>query len=94
MLLICKDKDYTIPNQRIYISRLIVKSTHRNQGIGSILVDYILEEVKKLGYAEATIGVNKDNCVALQLYKNKGFTEVLYEGIDENGEFYKLMKKL
>ena len=26
------DSDYTIPNQRIYISRLIVKATHRNLG--------------------------------------------------------------
>lgn len=34
------DSDYTIPEKRIYISRLIVKSTHRNKGIGGILIIY------------------------------------------------------
>jgi len=89
-----KDSDYTIPGRRIYISSLIVKSTHRNQGIGGTLIDYILKEIKSLGYKEATIGVDKDNYAALHLYKSKGFTNVLYDGKDENGEFYKLMKIL
>lgn len=88
------DSDYTISGRRIYLSRLIVKSTHRNQGIGSALIDYALEEVRNLGYIEATIGVDKDNYAALHLYKNKGFTNIIYDGKDENGEFYKLMKKL
>ena len=88
------DSDYTIPNQRIYISRLIVKPTHRNQGIGGILIDFILKEIKKLGYTEATIGVDKDNLIALHLYKSKGFNQVLFDGKDEYGEFYKLMKVL
>lgn len=88
------DKDYTIPNRRIYISRLIVKQQYRNKGIGSILIDYILGEIKNMGYAEATIGVDKDNFAALHLYKKKGFTNVLFEGKDEYGEFYKLMKAL
>lgn len=88
------DEDYTIPNQRIYISRLIVKKEYRNQGIGGILVDYILEEIKKMGYKEATIGVDKDNKAALHLYQKKGFTNVLFDGKDEYGEFYKLMKEI
>lgn len=86
------DDDYTIPNQRVYISRLIVKKEYRNQGIGGILIDYILNEIKKMGYKEATIGVDKDNVTALHLYKNKGFTNILFDGKDEYGEFYKLMK--
>ena len=88
------DTDYTIPNQRIYISRLIVKKEYRNQGIGSILIDHILEEIKKMGYKEATIGVDKDNLSALHLYQKKGFTNILFDGKDEYGEFYKLMKEI
>lgn len=88
------DDDYTIPNQRVYISRLIVKKEYRNQGIGGILIDYILNEIKKMGYKEATIGVDKDNVTALHLYKNKGFTNILFDGKDEYGEFYKLMKEI
>lgn len=88
------DNDYTIQNQRIYISRLIVKKEYRNQGIGGILIDYILEEIKKMGYKEATIGVDKDNLAALHLYKKKGFTNVTFDGKDEYGKFYKLMKEI
>lgn len=88
------DLDYTIPNRRVYISRLIVKTTHRNMGIGSILVDYILNTVKSMGYTEATIGVDKNNPIALHLYKKKGFTNIIYDGKDETGEYYKLLKKL
>lgn len=88
------DSDYTIPNQRIYISRLIVKKEYRNQGIGGILIDYILEEIKKMGYKEATTGVDKDNASALHLYQEKGFTNILFDGKDEYGEFYKLMKEI
>lgn len=88
------DSDYTIPNQRIYISRLIVKKEYRNLGIGGILIDYILEQIKEMGYKEATIGVDKDNESALHLYQKKGFTNILFDGKDEYGEFYKLMKTL
>lgn len=88
------DEDYTIPNRRIYISRLIVRPTHRNRGIGGILVDYILNEVKNMGYAEASIGVDKDNLAALHLYRKKGFNKVVFDGKDEYGEFYKLVKAL
>lgn len=41
-----------------------------------------------------TIGVDKDNVNALHLYRKYGFTEVLFEGADEDGEYYKLMKIL
>lgn len=88
------DSDYTIPNKRIYISRLIVKKEYRNQGIGGILIDYILKRVEEMGYKEATIGVDKENVTALHLYQKKGFTNVLFDGKDEYGEFYKLMKEI
>ena len=88
------DPDYTLPNHRVYISRLLVKREYRNQGIGGILIDYVLGVVKALGYKEATIGVDKDNAAALHLYRKKGFTTVLFDGEDEYGAFYKLLKKL
>ena len=88
------DEDYTIPNQRVYISRLIVKTEYRNQGIGGILIDFIIKKVKDMGYKEASIGVDKDNTIAINLYRKKGFTNVIFDGADEYGEFFKLMKIL
>jgi len=88
------DPDYTIPGRRIYVSRLVVKKGYRGQGIGTILVDFICEKARELGYSEVSIGVDKDNAAALHLYQKKGFDEVLFDGEDEDGPYYKLLKKL
>jgi len=55
------DPDYTIPGKRIYLSRMIVKAEYRNRGIGGIIVDYLIDYAKNLGYEEMAIGVNLDN---------------------------------
>ena len=89
-----RDDDYTIANQRIYLSRLIVKKERRGNGIGGILIDFMIEQIRDMGYKEITIGVNKDNIAALHLYRKKGFTTILFDGADEDGEYFKLMKKI
>lgn len=88
------DPDYTIPNRRVYVSRMIVKREYRNRGIGAEILAYLTEKAKEMGFEEMTIGVDKDNVNALHLYKKYGFTEVLFDGADENGEYYKLMKRI
>lgn len=89
-----RDDDYTIANQRIYLSRLIVKKERRGNGIGGILIDFMIKKIKDMGYKEITIGVDKDNLTALHLYRKKGFTAILFDGADEDGEYFKLMKTL
>ena len=84
----------SIPNQRIYFSRLVVKYEYQNQGIGGIIVDYIINKVKELGFNEICVSVNKVNERALRLYSRKGFVEIIYDGADEWGPYYKLLKKL
>ena len=88
------DPDYSIPEQRIYFSRLIVKPGYRNQGIGAVLIDYLCEKAAEMGYSEISVGVDKVNEGALRLYQRKGFDEVLFDGEDESGAYYKLLKKL
>lgn len=88
------DPDYTVPNQRIYVSRMIVKKENRNCGIGSKILAFLIEKAKEMGYSQMTIGVDKDNKNALHMYRKFGFTEVLFDGADEYGEYYKLMKRL
>ena len=88
------DKDgYTIPDERVYLSRLIVKKKYRNKGIGSRITDFLLDKAKEMGYSEVSLGVDCDNEKALYLYKKKGF-EIYAQDKDENGEFYKMLKKL
>ncbi len=89
-----KDSDYTIPNQRVYVSHLIVKSEYRRKGIGKILVDFITDKAKELGYREMSIGVDLDNFPALKLYTDCGFNKVVYIGEDEQGKYIKLLKTI
>ena len=88
------DPDYTISDKRVYVSRMIVKKEYRNQGIGSDILEFLIKKAKKMGFAEMTIGVDKDNQNALHLYRKFGFDEVIFDGADENGEYLKLMKRI
>lgn len=88
------DADYTIPGQRVYISRMIVKKEYRNRGIGGEILAFLIRKAKETGYTEITLGVDQDNLNALHLYRKHGFTEVLFEGTDENGAYYKLLKRI
>ena len=88
------DPDYTLPGRRIYVSRMIVKKEYRNRGIGSEILTFLIEKAKEMDYSEMTIGVDKDNVNALHLYRKFGFTEVLFDGADKDGEYFKLMKTI
>ena len=88
------DSDYTIPKKRVYVSRMIVKKEYQNRGIGSEILTFLIAKAKEIGFSEMTIGVDKDNVNALHLYRKFGFTEGIFDGADENGEYFKLMKKI
>ena len=88
------DPDYTIPHKRVYVSRMIVKKEYRGRGIGSEIREFLINKATEMGFSEMTIGVDKDNENALHLYRKYGFTEVLFDGADEDGEYYKLMKRI
>lgn len=91
--LVLEKDGYTIPNERMYLSRLIVKKEYRNRGIGSQITDFLIDKAKDLGYREISLGVDCDNENALHLYKKKGF-EIYAQSKDEYGEFYKMFKNL
>jgi len=88
------DSDYTIKNQRIYISRLVVKKSCRRMGIGRKLIKFAAEQAKNMGYKELSIGVNLDNYPAIKLYADEGFDRIIFVGEDELGKYMKLIKNL
>lgn len=55
---------------------------YRNRGIGTALMKRMLDELKKSGYKQASLAVQKAN-YAVKMYKNIGF-----KIIDENDEEY------
>ena len=83
--------ELTISGKRVYLSRLIVKTEYQNNGIGSTLIDFLLNYPKSIGYKEISIEVNKENLRALHLYLKKNFVQI-YEGKDEFGDFIRLLK--
>ncbi|QDR80838.1 GNAT family N-acetyltransferase [Sporomusa termitida] len=89
-----EDPDYTIKGQRIYLSRMIVKSEYRHKGIGGIIIDYLVNYAKQIGYKEMSLGVDIDNIRARHLYEKKGFTNIIFEGEDEYSKYVKLIKTL
>ena len=88
------DPQYTIPDRRLYVSRLIVKDEYRRQGIGKKLVDFIVRKAQQEGYRELSIGVDLDNYPALRLYAQMGFDRIVHIGEDEYSRFVKLIKEL
>lgn len=88
------DPDYTIPGRRIYLSRLIVRESHRRQGIGRRLAAYAAETAKQAGFQELSVGVDLDNYAAVRLYVQEGFDRILFAGEDAYGRYLKLLKAL
>lgn len=89
-----KDSDYTITDQRIYISRLIIKHEYRHQGIGRKLLHFAIEKIKEMNYEEIAIGVDLDNYPALKLYIESGFDRIIRIDRDDQGPYIKLLKTL
>lgn len=88
------DPDYTLAGKRVYLSRIGVKASCRRQGLGQLITQHLISHAKELGYREFSIGVNCDNTPALRLYEKLGFTETIFQGSDEYGEYLKLLKRV
>ncbi len=61
---------------------------YRNRGIGTALMQNMLQALKKNGYKQTSLAVQKAN-YAVKMYKNVGF-----EIVDENEEEYIMLCKL
>ena len=83
----------TIPGERLYFSRLIVKRDERSKGYGEAISRYLLDKAKEKGYKSIALGVDCDNTAAVNLYRKLGFN-VYEETEDKDGRFYRMEKKL
>ncbi len=55
------------------IMNIVTKKTHRNQGIGKLLLSRILLEAKNRNLKKINLEVNEENKIAIHLYENYGF---------------------
>ena len=58
------------------ITNIVVKKTRRNQGIGSLLLEKIIEMAKETQFDILGLEVNEKNLSAIGLYKKYGFEMV------------------
>lgn len=58
------------------IMNIVVKKDFRNQGIGSILLQNLINLSKKLDVSSLTLEVMEENFPAIHLYKNFGFKQI------------------
>ncbi len=58
-----------------YFGDLWVRADFRKAGIGSKLVQTVLDRADKLSFEAVSLGVSSDNEVGMNWYKNKGFED-------------------
>ncbi|WP_027338661.1 GNAT family N-acetyltransferase [Halonatronum saccharophilum] len=71
---------------KAYLYGLAIRSGFRGQGLSTCLLDYTLDDLKKLGIKKIELTVSPDNKGAIHLYEKKfSFKEVEYRK-DEYGK--------
>ena len=73
-------KTETIPRKRVYFEAFRVNKKYQGYGLGQKLLESALEYVKRMGYIEATVGVEENNKIAKHIYNKYGFTEAIDRG--------------
>lgn len=81
-----KDKEEANGKNRAYLSALRIHPDHRGKGLGTQLMQRVLERIAKKGFSEVTIGAYHHEPQIQALYQKWGFTEFVKEGIEENTE--------
>lgn len=87
------DKDEANGKNRAYLCAFRVSNTYQGQGIGTLLMNTVLNKIKEVGYTEVTIGIdNREYEKLKKMYHSFGFTELLkstnvdHHYINQNGE--------
>ena len=58
------------------IMNIVIKKNYRNQGIGSLLLEKLINLAKELNLVSITLEVMEENYPAIHLYKNFGFQQI------------------
>ena len=79
----------------VYLSSFGVDRNFRNRGIGSKLLDWLVDEYSNRGFGSMLFRVNNNNNPAINIYKRKGFlTKLSYfdpnDNVQKNIMFLKL----
>lgn len=63
-------------DDRLFLSKLYLRSDKRGQGTASLMLGRVFEEAEKSGKKRVYLTVNKHNDHAVEVYRKKGFAEI------------------
>lgn len=75
------------------VMNIVIKKIYRNQGVGTLLLNEIINLCKKQNLNSVSLEVNETNSSAIHLYENFGFKKVGDRKKYYNGSNAILMKK-
>lgn len=64
---------------KAYLYSLRVRQDWQNHGIGSMLIDVLEKDLRKMGFSRVTLNVARNNQAAIRLYARLGFQIVAEE---------------
>ncbi|MBO5359425.1 MAG: GNAT family N-acetyltransferase [Clostridia bacterium] len=68
-----EDKNFAEKGKRAYLFAFRVHKDYQGKGLGSYLLEAVIDELTNSGYHELTVGVEDDNIRARYMYEKHGF---------------------
>ena len=69
------DSDFADGNTTAYLYGFRIEEAVRGRGIGTMLMNRVLERLRELGFKYAVIGVEPDKVANIRLYNRLGFVD-------------------
>ena len=70
-----EDKDFAEKGKRSYLFAFRIHKDYQGKGLGSYLLETVIDELTNSGYHELTVGVEDDNIRAKYMYEKYGFVD-------------------
>lgn len=69
-----EDKEFAEKGKRAYLFAFRIHKDYQGKGLGSYLLETVIDQLSSIGYHELTVGVEDDNIRARYMYEKYGFT--------------------
>lgn len=70
-----EDKDFAEKGKRAYLFAFRIHKDYQEKGLGSYLLETVIDKLTNNGYHELTVGVEDDNIRARYMYEKHGFIQ-------------------